>query len=154
MYGTVLAIFVAGFLLIYRTVHSPFGQVLKAIRENEARATSLGYNTTRYKLMAFVLSATLSGVAGATNALVFQLAALNSVHWSMSGEVVLMNLVGGLGTIFGPVVGAFVVLAMENYLATLGFWVTIVQGTIFVLCVLAFRRGIVGELGRLIKKSL
>ena len=104
--------------------------------------------------MAFVLSAALSGVAGATNAIVFQLAALNSVHWSMSGEVVLMNLVGGLGTIFGPVVGAFVVLAMENYLATLGFWVTIVQGAIFVVCVLAFRRGIVGELARLIKKPL
>ncbi len=154
MYGTVLVIFVAGFLLVYRTVHSPFGQVLKAIRENEARATSLGYNTARYKLMAFVLSATLAGVAGATNALVFQLAALNSVHWSMSGEVVLMNLVGGLGTIFGPVVGAFVVLRMENYLATLGFWVTIVQGAIFVVCVLAFRRGIIGELARLMKKSL
>jgi len=154
MYGTVFVIFIAGFLLIYRTVHSPFGQVLKAIRENEARATSLGYDTTRYKLVAFVLSAALSGVAGATNALVFQLAALNSVHWSMSGEVVLMNLVGGLGTIFGPVVGAFVVLAMENYLATLGFWVTIVQGAIFVVCVLAFRRGIVGELARLIKKPL
>jgi branched-chain amino acid transport system permease protein len=154
MYGTVLVIFVAGFLLLYRAVHSPFGQVLKAIRENEARATSLGYDTNRYKLMAFVLSAALSGVAGATNAIVFQLAALNSVHWSMSGEVVLMNLVGGLGTIFGPVVGAFVVLAMENYLATLGFWVTIVQGAIFVVCVLAFRRGIVGELARLIRKPL
>jgi len=154
MYGTVFVIFICGFLLVYRTIHSPFGQVLKAIRENEARATSLGYDTNRYKLMAFVLSAALAGVAGATNALVFQLAALNSVHWSMSGEVVLMNLVGGLGTIFGPVVGAFVVLAMENYLATLGFWVTIVQGAIFVVCVLAFRRGIVGELARLIKKPL
>jgi branched-chain amino acid transport system permease protein len=154
MYGTVFVIFVAGFLLVYRTIHSPFGQVLKAIRENEARAVSLGYDTDRYKLMAFVLSATLSGVAGAMNALVFQLAALNSVHWSMSGEVVLMNLVGGLGTIFGPVVGALVVLAMENYLATLGFWVTIVQGAIFVVCVLAFRRGIVGELARLIRKPL
>jgi len=154
MYGTVFVIFVAGFLLVYRTVHSPFGQVLKAIRENEARATSLGYDTNRYKLGAFVLSATLSGVAGATNAIVFQLAALNSVHWSMSGEVVLMNLVGGLGTIFGPVIGALVVLAMENYLATLGFWVTIVQGAIFVLCVLAFRRGIVGELARLMRRPL
>ena len=154
MYATVLVVFVAGFLLIYRTIHSPFGQVLKAIRENEARATSLGYNTNRYKLMAFVLSAALSGVAGATNALVFQLAALNSVHWSMSGEVVLMNLVGGLGTIFGPVAGAFVVLAMENYLSTLGFWVTITQGFIFVVCVLAFRRGIIGELARLVKKPL
>ncbi len=154
MYGTVLVIFVAGFLLIYRTIHSPFGQVLKAIRENEARAISLGYDTDRYKLTAFVISATLAGLAGATNALVFQLAALNNVHWGMSGEVVLMTLVGGLGTIFGPVVGAFVVLAMENYLATLGFWVTITQGAIFVLCVLAFRRGIIGELARLIKKPL
>ena len=154
MYGTVLVIFVAGFLLIYRTIHSPFGQVLKAIRENEARAISLGYDIDRYKLAAFVISAALSGLAGATNALVFQLAALNNVHWGMSGEVVLMTLVGGLGTIFGPVVGAFVVLAMENYLATLGFWVTITQGAIFVLCVLAFRRGIIGELARLIKKPL
>jgi len=154
MYGTVLVIFVAGFLVIYRTIHSPFGQVLKAIRENEARAISLGYDTDRYKLAAFVISAALSGLAGATNALVFQLAALNNVHWGMSGEVVLMNLVGGLGTIFGPVVGAFVALAMENYLATLGFWVTITQGAIFVLCVLAFRRGIIGELARLIKKPL
>jgi len=154
MYGTVLVIFVAGFLVIYRTVHSPFGQVLKAIRENEARAISLGYDTDRYKLAAFIISATLAGVAGATNALVFQLAALNNVHWGMSGEVVLMTLVGGLGTIFGPVVGAFVVLAMENYLATLGFWVTITQGAIFVLCVLAFRRGIIGELARLIRKPL
>jgi branched-chain amino acid transport system permease protein len=154
MYGTVLVVFVAGFLLLYRTVHSPFGQVLKAIRENEARAVSLGYNTDRYKLAAYILSATLSGVAGATNALVFQLAALNNLHWGMSGEVVLMTLVGGLGTVFGPVVGALVVLAMENYLATLGFWVTIVQGVIFVLCVLMFRRGIVGELARLIRKPL
>jgi len=154
MYATVLVIFLGGFLLIYRTIHSPFGQVLKAIRENEARATSLGYDTDRYKLAAYVISATLCGLAGATNALVFQLAALNNVHWGMSGEVVLMTLVGGLGTIFGPVVGALVVLAMENYLATLGFWVTIVQGAIFVICVLAFRRGIIGELARLIRKPL
>ena len=154
MYITVFAIFIGGFLLIYRIVHSPFGQVLKAIRENEARATSLGYDTDRYKLIAFVISATLSGVAGATNALVFQLAALNAVHWTMSGEVVLMTLVGGLGTVFGPVVGALAVLAMENYLAQLGAWVTIVQGAIFVLCVLTFRRGIVGELARWIRKPL
>jgi branched-chain amino acid transport system permease protein len=154
MYGTVLVVFIAGFLLIYRIIHSPFGQVLKAIRENEVRATSLGYDVDRYKLAAYVISATLAGVAGATNALVFQLAALNNVHWSMSGEVVLMTLLGGLGTIFGPVVGAFAVLAMENYLAQLGFWVTIVQGAIFVVCVLTFRRGIVGELARLIKKPL
>ena len=154
MYATVFVVFVSGFLLVYRIIHSPFGQVLKAIRENEARATSLGYDTDRYKLIAFVLSATLSGVAGATNALVFQLAALNAVHWTMSGEVVLMTLVGGLGTVFGPVVGALAVLAMENYLAQLGAWVTIVQGAIFVVCVLTFRRGIVGELGRWLRKPL
>ena len=154
MYATVFAIFVGGFLLIHRVIHSPFGQVLKAIRENETRAISLGYDAGRYKLIAFVISGTLSGLAGATNALVFQLAALNAVHWTMSGEVVLMTLVGGLGTIFGPVVGALVVLAMENYLAQLGSWVTIVQGCIFVVCVLTFRRGIVGELARLLKRSL
>jgi branched-chain amino acid transport system permease protein len=154
MYPTVFVIFVAGFLLIYRIVHSPFGQVLKAIRENEARMISLGYDADRYKLLAFVLSATLAGLAGATNALVFQLAALNAVHWTMSGEVVLMVLVGGLGTVFGPVVGALGVLAMENYLAQLGQWVSIAQGMIFIVCVLAFRRGIVGELGRWLKKPL
>ena len=154
MYVAVFVIFFAGFLLIYRIIHSPFGQVLKAIRENETRAISLGYDVDRYKLLAYVISATLSGVAGATNALVYQLAALNAVHWTMSGEVVLMTLVGGLGTVFGPVAGALVVLAMENYLAQLGAWVTIVQGIIFVVCVLTFRRGIVGELGRFLKKPL
>ena len=154
MYATVFVIFFASFLLIYRVIHSPFGQVLKAIRENEPRAISLGYDVDRYKLLAFVLSATLSGVAGAVNALVFQLAALNAVYWTMSGEVVLMTLVGGMGTIFGPVVGALVVLAMENYLAQLGAWVTIVQGIVFVVCVLTFRRGIIGELGRVLKKAL
>jgi branched-chain amino acid transport system permease protein len=154
MYVTVFVIFFAGFLLIYRIIHSPFGQVLKAIRENEARAISLGYDVDRYKLLAYVISAGLAGVAGATNALVYQLAALNAVHWTMSGEVVLMTLVGGLGTVFGPVAGALVVLAMENYLAQLGAWVTIVQGVIFVVCVLTFRRGIVGELGRFLKKPL
>jgi branched-chain amino acid transport system permease protein len=154
MYATVFVIFFGGFLLIYRVIHSPFGQVLKAIRENEARATSIGYDTDRYKLLAYVLSAALSGLAGATNAIVFQLAALNAVHWTMSGEVVLMTLVGGMGTVFGPAAGALVVLAMENYLAQLGAWVTIVQGIIFVVCVLTFRRGLVGELGRLLKKPL
>jgi branched-chain amino acid transport system permease protein len=154
MYATVFAIFVAGFLFIRRVVNSPFGQVLKAIRENEARAISLGYDTDRYKLIAFVLSAALSGLAGATNALVFQLAALNAVHWTMSGEVVLMTLVGGMGTVFGPVAGALAVLSMENYLAQLGAWVTIVQGAIFMLCVLTFRRGIVGELASWLKKAL
>jgi branched-chain amino acid transport system permease protein len=146
MYYTVLAIFTAGFLLIHRIIHSPYGQVLKAIRDNEPRAISLGYRTERYKLAAFVLSATLAGLAGATKAIVFQLASLTDVHWSMSGEVVLMTLLGGLGTVFGPVAGAFVIATMENYLSELGDWVTIVQGAIFVVCVLAFRRGIVGEL--------
>jgi len=146
MYFTVFAIFMGGFLAIYRIIHSPFGQVLKAIRENEPRAVSLGYPAERYKLVAFVLSATFSGLAGATKAIVFQLASLTDVHWSMSGEVVLMTLLGGLGTVFGPVVGALVIVAMENYLAPFGAWVTIAQGIIFVACVLLFRRGIVGEL--------
>jgi branched-chain amino acid transport system permease protein len=146
LYYVVLAIFVAAFLLIYRTVHSPFGQVLKAIRENEPRAISLGYDADRYKLLAFVLSAALSGLAGATKAIVFQLASLTDVHWTMSGEVVLMTLLGGMGTIFGPVVGALVIVGLQNYLAPLGQWVTVITGVIFVVCVLAFRRGIVGEL--------
>ena len=146
MYYTVLVIFVAAFVLIYRVIHSPFGQVLKAIRENEPRAISLGYDADRYKLLAFVLSATLSGLAGAAKAIVFQLAALTDVHWTMSGEVVLMTLLGGMGTIFGPVVGAFVIVTLENYLAGLGEWVTVITGAIFVVCVLAFRRGIVGEI--------
>jgi branched-chain amino acid transport system permease protein len=154
LYATVLAVFLGGFLFIYRIIHSPFGQILKAIRENEARAVSLGYSVDHYKLMAFVLSASLAGLAGATKALVVQLASLTDVHWSMSGEVVLMSLLGGLGTIFGPVVGAVTIIAMQNYLAQLGSWVTIVQGVIFVICVLAFRRGIVGEFARLIKKQL
>jgi branched-chain amino acid transport system permease protein len=145
-YYVVLGIFVAAFLLIYRTVHSPFGQVLKAIRENEARAISLGYDADRYKLLAFVLSATLAGLAGATKALVFQLASLTDVHWTTSGEVVLMTLLGGMGTIFGPVVGALIIVGLQNYLAPLGQWVTVITGGIFVVCVLAFRRGIVGEL--------
>jgi branched-chain amino acid transport system permease protein len=152
MYYTVLVIFLAGFLLIYRVIHSPFGQVLKAIRENEPRAISLGYDADRYKLLAFVLSATLSGLAGATKAIVFQLASLTDVHWTMSGEVVLMTLLGGMGTIFGPVVGAFIIIALENYLAPFGQWVTIVTGLIFVICVLAFRRGIVGELAALMER--
>ena len=154
MYFVVLAIFLAGFLLVYRTIHSPFGQVIKAIRENETRAISLGYRPEHYKLIAFVLSATLSGLAGGTKALVFQLASLTDVHWTMSGEVVLMTLLGGLGTVFGPVVGAFLLISIEHYLAQLGAWVTIVQGVIFVICVLAFRRGVVGELARLIRKPL
>jgi branched-chain amino acid transport system permease protein len=147
MYYVVLAIFLTAFVLVYRVIHSPFGQVLKAIRDNEPRAVSLGYDADRYKLVAFVLSATLAGLAGATKAIVFQLASLTDVHWTMSGEVVLMTLLGGMGTVFGPVVGAFVIVALESYLAPFGQWVTIITGTIFVVCVLAFRRGIVGELG-------
>ena len=154
LYFVVLAIFLGGFLLIYRTIHSPFGQVLKAIRENEPRAISLGYKADQYKLIAFALSAILSGLAGGTKAIVFQLASLTDVHWTMSGEVVLMTLLGGLGTVFGPVVGALVVIALENYLAQLGAWVTVVQGAIFVVCVLTFRRGLVGELARILKKPL
>jgi len=154
MYAVVLAIFLAGFLAIYRTIHSPFGQVLTAIRENEPRATSLGYKTDHYKLIAFVLSAALAGLAGGTKAIVFQLASLTDVHWTMSGEVVLMTLIGGLGRVYGPVVGALVIVAVESYVAQLGPWVTVVQGAIFVVCVLAFRQGIIGELSRVLKKPL
>jgi branched-chain amino acid transport system permease protein len=154
IYFVVLAIFLLGFLVTYRAIHSPFGQVLKAVRENEPRAVSLGYKPEHYKLLAFVLSATLSGLAGGTKALVFQLASLTDVHWTMSGEVVLMTLLGGLGTVFGPVVGALVMVALEHYLAQLGAWVTIVQGIIFIVCVLTFRRGIVGEAARLLRKPL
>ena len=153
MYFFVLAIFIGGFLLVWRIVHSPFGQILKAIRENEPRAISLGYDTDRYKLIAFILSATLAGLAGGTKSLVFQLASLTDVHWTMSGEVVLMTLLGGMGTIFGPVVGAFTIISLENYLAGFGQWVTVITGAIFVVCVLAFRRGIVGEIGHWLRKA-
>jgi branched-chain amino acid transport system permease protein len=154
MYFTVLAIFLGSFLIIYRIINSPFGEVLKAIRENELRAISLGYRTNQYKLAAFVLSATFAGVAGATKAIVFQLASLTDVDWPMSGEVILMTLVGGLGTIFGPVVGAFFIVTVENYLTHIGQWVLVVQGVIFVACVLLFRRGIVGGLMRLLRVRL
>ncbi|MBL8830788.1 MAG: branched-chain amino acid ABC transporter permease [Rhodospirillales bacterium] len=154
LYFVVAAIFLAAFLAIYRIVHSPFGQVLKAIRENEPRAISLGYKADQYKLAAFVLSATLVGLAGSVKSIVFQLASLTDVHWTMSGEAVLMTLVGGMGTIFGPIAGAVVIITMQNYLAELGSWVTIVQGVVFVACVLAFRRGIVGEIARAIRKPL
>jgi branched-chain amino acid transport system permease protein len=154
MYAVVLIIFLAGFMFIYRIIHSPFGEVLKAIRENEARAISLGYKTERYKLAAFVLSATIAGAAGATKAIVLQLASLTDVNWPMSGEVVLMTLVGGLGTIFGPVAGAFVILVMQFKLAPIGEWVLVIQGAIFVACVLLFRRGIVGELAHILRIRL
>jgi branched-chain amino acid transport system permease protein len=154
MYCLVAVVFLLGFLLIHRVVHSPFGQVMKAIRENEPRATSLGYRTDDYKLIAFVLSTFLAGIAGGTKALVFGIATLTDVHYSMSGEVVLTTLVGGLGTVFGPVAGALVVQTMENYLAQFGAWVTVTQGVIFVVCVLAFRRGIIGEIAGRLKLAL
>ncbi len=146
MYYFVLAVFLFGFALIMRAVHSPFGQVLKAIRENEPRAISLGYDVDRFKLMSFVISAALSGLAGSMKSLVFQLATLTDVHWHMSGEVVLMTLLGGMGTILGPAVGAGIVVGLQNYLANIGSWSTIATGFIFVICVLAFRRGVVGEI--------
>jgi branched-chain amino acid transport system permease protein len=154
MYATVLVIFLGSFLLIYRIINSPFGEVLKAIRENEPRAISLGYRTDRYKLLAFVLSATFAGLAGATKALVFQLASLTDVDWPMSGEVILMTLVGGLGTLFGPVAGAFFMVTLENYLTTIGQWVLVIQGTIFVVCVLLFRRGFIGEIAHALRIKL
>lgn len=146
LYYLVLAVFLAGFVFIYRVVHSPFGNVLKAIRENETRAISLGYNAERHKLVAFILSAGLAGLAGATKSVVFQLASLTDVHWSMSGEVVLMTLVGGMGTLFGPVVGALFVVSLDHLLAPFGSWFTVVMGVIFVACVLLFKKGIVGSL--------
>jgi len=154
MYAFVLVVFLIGFMIIYRVIHSPFGAVLTAIRENEPRATSLGYNTDHYKLIAFVLSAALAGTAGATKALVFQLASLSDVHWTMSGEVVLMTLIGGLGRFTGPVIGAFVIVALEKIFAGSGGWVTVAQGIVFVLCVLLFRQGIMGKLSTALKRPL
>ncbi len=154
LYYVVLAVFLLAFLLIYRTINSPFGEVLKSIRENEQRAISLGYKTDQYKLLAFILSGTLAGLAGAMKVFVAQNASLTDVHWTMSGEVVLMTLVGGLGSVFGPVVGAFVIIAMQQYLAGFGQWVTVIQGAIFVICVLTFRRGVIGEIAHFFKRSL
>jgi len=154
LYYVVLALFLLAFLLIFRIVNSPFGEVLKSIRENEPRAISLGYKTDQYKLVAYILSGGLAGLAGAMKIFVAQNASLTDVHWSMSGEVVLMTLVGGLGTVFGPVVGAFVIIAMQQYLAQFGQWVTVIQGGIFVICVLTFRRGVIGELAHYFKRSL
>lgn len=146
LYYVVLAVVVAALALIWRAVHSPFGHVLQAIRENEARAVSLGYSVDRHKFLAFLLSATLSGLAGSLKALVFQVASLTDVDWHMSGEVVLMALIGGIGTVFGPAFGALVIVMLQDYFAALGAWVTIIQGVIFIACVLAFRRGIWGTL--------
>ena len=153
MYYFVFAVFLAGFWIIHRTIHSPFGHVLRAIHENEPRAISLGYDVDRYKLLAFVISAGLSGLAGSMKALVFQSATLSDVHWHRSGTVVLMTLLGGMGTPIGPSVGALLVAALENYLASYGSWVSVLTGGVFILCVLAFRRGIVGEIRALVKRS-
>ncbi len=147
LYFVVLAVFVAVFLFIVRVVHSPYGQVLKAIRENEPRAISLGYDVDRYKLLAFVLSTGLAGLAGSLKTLVLGFATLSDAHWSLSGEVVLMTLLGGMGTFAGPVIGAFTIIGLQNFLADrVGSWVTVIIGVIFVVCVVAFRRGFVGEL--------
>ena len=154
LYYVVLAGFLAGFLLIFRTINSPFGEVLKAIRENEPRAISLGYKTDQYKLLAYILSGTLAGLAGALKVFVAQNASLTDVEVGMSGQIVLMTLVGGLGTVFGPVVGAFIIIAMQQYLASFGQWVQVIQGVIFVACVLLFRRGIIGEIAHFLKRSL
>src|ERR1700710_438067 len=154
LYYVILIGFLLGFLLIYHTINSPFGEVLKSIRENEQRAISLGYKTDHYKLLAYILSGTLAGFAGSLKVFVAQNASLTDVHWTMSGEIVLMTLVGGLGTVFGPVVGAFIIVGMQQYLAGLGSWVTVIQGVIFVVCVLWFRRGIIGEIGHLLRRSL
>jgi branched-chain amino acid transport system permease protein len=154
LYYVVVVGFLAGFLLIFRTINSPFGEVLKSIRENEQRAISLGYKTDHYKLLAFILSGTLAGFAGSLKVFVAQNASLTDVHWTMSGEIVLMTLVGGLGTVFGPVVGAFVIIAMQQYLAGFGQWVTVIQGVIFVVCVLTFRRGVIGEIAHYFRRSL
>jgi branched-chain amino acid transport system permease protein len=153
MYYFVYAVFLFGFWLVHRTIDSPFGHVLRAIRENEPRALSLGYDVDSYKLLAFVLSAGLSGLAGSLKALTLQFASLSDVHWHLSGAVVLMTLLGGLGTVMGPSVGALLVVALENYLNELGSWVTVITGAVFVACVLAFRRGIVGEARALWKRS-
>ena len=154
LYAFVAAVFLFGFLAVQRTVNSPFGEILKAIRENEPRVVSLGYRSLQYKLAAFTLSAAIAGLAGATKAIVAQNASLTDVSFAMSGEVVLMTLVGGMGTFYGPVVGALIVVSMQNYLAQFGEWVTVIQGVVFVACVLAFRRGIVGELAARARISL
>ena len=154
LYYVILAGFLFGFLVIFRTINSPFGEVLKSIRENEQRAISLGYKTDQYKLLAFILSGTLAGLAGALKVFVAQNASLTDVEVAMSGQIVLMTLVGGLGTVFGPVVGAFIIIAMQQYLASAGQWVNVIQGVIFVACVLTFRRGIVGEFAHYFRLSL
>jgi branched-chain amino acid transport system permease protein len=154
LYYVILSGFLFGFLVIFRTINSPFGEVLKAIRENEPRAISLGYKTDQYKLLAYILSGTLAGLAGSLKVFVAQNASLTDVEVAMSGQIVLMTLVGGLGTVFGPVVGAFIIVAMQQYLSGLGQWVTVIQGAVFVVCVLTFRRGIIGEIAHYFRRSL
>ena len=154
LYYVILVGFLFGFLVIFRTINSPFGEVLKAIRENEPRAISLGYKTDQYKLLAYILSGTLAGLAGSLKVFVAQNASLTDVEVAMSGQIVLMTLVGGLGTVFGPVVGAFIIVAMQQYLSGLGQWVTVIQGAVFVVCVLTFRRGIIGEIAHYFRRSL
>ena len=154
LYYVVVANFLFGFLIIFRAINSPFGEVLKSIRENEQRAISLGYKTDQYKLVAFILSGTLAGFAGSLKVFVVQNASLSDVEVAMSGLIVLMTLVGGLGTVFGPVIGAFIIVATQQYLAGFGSWVTVIQGSIFVACVLTFRRGIVGEIANYFRRSL
>jgi len=153
MYYFTYAVFLGAFWLIQRTIDSPFGQVLRAIRENEPRAISLGYDVQRYKLLAFVLSASLAGLAGSLKAIALQFATLGDVAWQRSGEVVLMTLLGGMGTVLGPSVGALLVVTMENYLASLGSWVTVITGGVFVVMVMAFRKGVVGEIRALLQRS-
>jgi branched-chain amino acid transport system permease protein len=152
MYYFVLGVFILSLLLIYRIIHSPFGQVLRAMRDNEQRAISLGFRTSHYKVTVFVMSGALSGLAGGMKTLVLGIATLADVYWHVNGEVILMTLLGGLGTFFGPVVGAFLVVMMQNYLAQFGSWVTIIQGLTFIVFVMAFRRGIVGEFGPVITR--
>ena len=152
LYYLVFAIFVFGLAVIHRVVHSPFGWVLSGLRQNEGRTTSLGYKTDHYKFVAFVLSAALSGLAGATQVLVFRIASLTGIHWAISGEVILMTILGGTATLFGPVVGAFIILGMINYLGDFGSWVTVMQGVVFIVCVLLFRDGLVGELGKWLRR--
>jgi branched-chain amino acid transport system permease protein len=154
LYYVIVAGFLFGFLVIFRAINSPFGEVLKSIRENEQRAISLGYKTDQYKLLAFILSGTLAGFAGSLKVFVVQNASLSDVEVDMSGLIVLMTLVGGLGTVFGPVIGAFIIVATQQYLAGFGSWVTVIQGSIFVACVLTFRRGIVGEVAHYFRRSL
>ncbi|OYW07440.1 MAG: branched-chain amino acid ABC transporter permease, partial [Acidiphilium sp. 37-67-22] len=154
LYWLVFGVFIAGFLFVHRVIHSPFGQVVKAIRENESRAISLGYKVEQYKWVIFVLSAALGGIAGGLNALVVRIATLTDVGNATSGLVVLMVLVGGIGTVFGPLVGAAIIVAMQYYLASFSDWVTVIQGVIFIACVLAFRRGVAGEVASWLKLSL